>query len=70
MQVLGSHGCSAPQLPIQREAPVMTSLLSLPFPEINNGVETTDELSFCSENGFANEMVTPTDQRDTKVRLN
>lgn len=49
---------------------MVTSLLSLPFPEINNGVETTDELSFCSENGFANEMVTPTDHRDTKLRLN
>lgn len=49
---------------------MVTSLLSLPFPEINNGVETTDELSFCFENGFANEMVTPTDHRDTKLRLN
>lgn len=44
-------------------------LLSVPFPEINNGVEPTDELSFCSENGFANEMVTPTDPRDTKLRI-
>lgn len=40
------------------------------FSEISNGVETTDELSFCSENGYANEMVTPTDHRDTKLRLN
>lgn len=45
-------------------------LPSLPFPEINNGVETTDELSLCSENGYANEMVTPTDHRDTKLRMN
>lgn len=55
--------------PSKGEAPGITSLLSLPFPEINNAVETTDELSFCSENGFANEMVTPTDHRDTKLRL-
>ncbi|XP_065689754.2 glycerophosphodiester phosphodiesterase domain-containing protein 5 isoform X1 [Patagioenas fasciata] len=40
------------------------------FSEINNGVETTDELSLCSENGYANEMVTPTDHRDTKLRMN
>jgi len=49
---------------------VTMSLLSLPSPEINNGVETTDELSLCSENGYANEMVTPTDHRDTKLRMN
>ncbi|EOA98048.1 Glycerophosphodiester phosphodiesterase domain-containing protein 5, partial [Anas platyrhynchos] len=40
------------------------------FSEINSGVETTDELSLCSENGYANEMVTPTDHRDTKLRMN
>uniref|UniRef100_A0A8V0X7V9 Glycerophosphodiester phosphodiesterase domain containing 5 n=1 Tax=Gallus gallus TaxID=9031 RepID=A0A8V0X7V9_CHICK len=40
------------------------------FSEINNGVETTDELSLCSENGYANEMVTPTDHRDTRLRMN
>lgn len=57
------------QFPMQGEAPVLTSLLPLPSPEINNGVETTDELSLCSENGFANEMVTPTDPRDTKLRI-
>ena len=50
--------------------PVTMSPLSLPSPEINNGVETTDELSLCSENGYANEMVTPTDHRDTKLRMN
>lgn len=59
--------CSAPQFPIQGEAPGMASLLSVPFPETNNGVESTDELSLCSENGFANELVTPT---DTKLRIN
>lgn len=57
------------QFPVQGEVPVLTSPLPLPFPEINNGVETTDELSLCSENGFANEMVTPTDPRDTKLRI-
>lgn len=67
---LGLHGCSVPQFPHPGGAPVVTSLLSVPFPEINNGVETTDELSFCSENGYANEMVTPTDHRDTKLRIN
>ena len=49
--------------------PVTMSLLSLPSPEINNSVETMDELSPCSENGYANEMVTPTDHRDTKLRM-
>nr|XP_009686628.1 PREDICTED: glycerophosphodiester phosphodiesterase domain-containing protein 5 [Struthio camelus australis] len=39
------------------------------FSEINNGVENTDELSLCSENGYSNEMVTPTDHRDTKLRM-
>ncbi|KAJ7423442.1 Glycerophosphoinositol inositolphosphodiesterase GDPD2 [Willisornis vidua] len=40
------------------------------FSEINNGVEPPDELSFCSENGFANEMLTPPAPRDSKLRLN
>ncbi|XP_010223330.1 PREDICTED: glycerophosphodiester phosphodiesterase domain-containing protein 5, partial [Tinamus guttatus] len=40
------------------------------FSEINNGVENTDELSLCSENGYSNDMVTPTDHRDTKMRMN
>lgn len=40
------------------------------FSEINNGVETTDELSLCSENGYANEMLTPMDHRATKLRMN
>lgn len=64
--------CTAAQhlsSPSRREAPVITSLLSLSFPEINNGVEPTDELSFCSENGYANEMVTPMDPRAAKLRL-
>ncbi|XP_060091022.1 glycerophosphodiester phosphodiesterase domain-containing protein 5 isoform X1 [Heteronotia binoei] len=39
------------------------------FSEINDGVETTDELSLCSENGYANEIVTPMDHREMKMRL-
>lgn len=55
--------------PVSRTTVTM-SLPPLPSPEINNGVETTDELSLCSENGYANEMVTPTDHRDTRLRMN
>ncbi|XP_025030788.1 glycerophosphodiester phosphodiesterase domain-containing protein 5 isoform X2 [Python bivittatus] len=39
------------------------------FSEINSGVETTDELSLCSENGYANEVVTPIDHREVKLRI-
>ncbi|XP_014374633.1 glycerophosphodiester phosphodiesterase domain-containing protein 5 isoform X2 [Alligator sinensis] len=39
------------------------------FSEINNGGENTDELSLCSENGYSNEVVTPMDHRDMKLRM-
>ncbi|KAH0625264.1 hypothetical protein JD844_033666 [Phrynosoma platyrhinos] len=39
------------------------------FSEINSGGEMTDELSLCSENGYANEVVTPMDHRDMKLRI-
>ncbi|KAJ6664776.1 hypothetical protein lerEdw1_005748, partial [Lerista edwardsae] len=37
--------------------------------EINSGVDVPDELSLCSENGYANEVITPMDQRDAKLRI-
>nr|XP_028581713.1 glycerophosphodiester phosphodiesterase domain-containing protein 5 isoform X2 [Podarcis muralis] len=40
------------------------------FSEINSGIETTDELSLCSENGYTNEVVTPLDHREVKLRIN
>ncbi|XP_044306084.1 glycerophosphodiester phosphodiesterase domain-containing protein 5 isoform X2 [Varanus komodoensis] len=40
------------------------------FSEISGGVEGTDELSLCSENGYANEIVTPMDHREVKLRIN
>ncbi|XP_062983320.1 glycerophosphodiester phosphodiesterase domain-containing protein 5 isoform X2 [Elgaria multicarinata webbii] len=39
------------------------------FSEINSGIEATDELSLCSENGYANEVVTPMDHREVKLRI-
>ncbi|XP_062830547.1 glycerophosphodiester phosphodiesterase domain-containing protein 5 isoform X5 [Anolis carolinensis] len=39
------------------------------FSEINSGVEMTDELSLCSDNGYANEGVTPMDHREVKLRI-
>ncbi|XP_078246355.1 glycerophosphodiester phosphodiesterase domain-containing protein 5 [Pogona vitticeps] len=39
------------------------------FSEINSGAEMTDELSLCSENGYANEVVTPLDHREVKIRM-
>nr|XP_060627253.1 glycerophosphodiester phosphodiesterase domain-containing protein 5 isoform X2 [Anolis sagrei ordinatus] len=39
------------------------------FSEINSGVEMTDELSLCSDNGYANEVVTPMDHREVKLRI-
>ncbi|XP_053165891.1 glycerophosphodiester phosphodiesterase domain-containing protein 5 isoform X1 [Hemicordylus capensis] len=39
------------------------------FSEINSGIEMTDELSLCSENGYANEIVTPMDHREVKLRI-
>ncbi|XP_019379293.1 PREDICTED: glycerophosphodiester phosphodiesterase domain-containing protein 5 [Gavialis gangeticus] len=39
------------------------------FSEINNRGENTDELSLCSENGYSNEVVTPMDHRDMKLRM-
>ncbi|XP_066476796.1 glycerophosphodiester phosphodiesterase domain-containing protein 5 isoform X2 [Tiliqua scincoides] len=40
------------------------------FSEINSGVDVPDELSLCSENGYANEGITPMDHRDVKLRIN
>uniref|UniRef100_A0ABM5FVW7 Glycerophosphodiester phosphodiesterase domain-containing protein 5 isoform X2 n=1 Tax=Pogona vitticeps TaxID=103695 RepID=A0ABM5FVW7_9SAUR len=39
------------------------------FSEINSGAEMTDELSLCSENGYANEVVTPLEHREVKIRM-
>ncbi|KAJ7319733.1 hypothetical protein JRQ81_019244 [Phrynocephalus forsythii] len=39
------------------------------FSEINSGAEMTDELSLYSENGYANEVVTPMDHREVKLRM-
>lgn len=40
------------------------------FSEINSGMDVPDELSLCSENGYANEVITPMDHRDVKLRIN
>ncbi|XP_026577106.1 glycerophosphodiester phosphodiesterase domain-containing protein 5 isoform X1 [Pseudonaja textilis] len=41
------------------------------FSEINSGIETTDGFSLCSENGYANEVVTPMEHhREGKLRMN
>ncbi|XP_039174765.1 glycerophosphodiester phosphodiesterase domain-containing protein 5 isoform X5 [Crotalus tigris] len=40
------------------------------FSEINSGMEATDGFSLCSENGYANELLTPMDHREAKLRIN
>ncbi|XP_029140447.1 glycerophosphodiester phosphodiesterase domain-containing protein 5 [Protobothrops mucrosquamatus] len=40
------------------------------FSEINSGMEMADGFSLCSDNGYANELVTPMDHREAKLRIN
>ncbi|XP_060538720.1 glycerophosphodiester phosphodiesterase domain-containing protein 5 isoform X1 [Pantherophis guttatus] len=51
-----------------REVNIMKEKLI--FSEINSGLEATDGFSLCSENGYANEVVTPIDHREGKLRIN